>query len=562
MTVAPTLETPAAAGAARRAGPRPVLRSAAPWLRLAALLLVAALTELVYVGFWPVSYYLSQGPEFTFEYLSQYPAVWERLLPLLARLEAVAPEAPRSVELLVGLLVRLFVGAFGLYLVAFFLTAAGLPRGWGAVTVLAPALAFQATLFLMPGLFTTDLFSYVMYGQIAGPYELNPYIHLPAYFPENRVMHWIHPVWHYAPSIYGPAWIDISYVLANRAAEWSDVDKVLAYKLLINLAHLGGVGFLALAVHRLRPGQVLPSVLLFAWNPLILFEYGGNGHNDAVMVSIMLLAVALFALQQRLLGLVALTVSFLIKMSSVLLGPYYVIAWASERGTVRGFLPVGLVAGVTVLLVVAGLYWPWWVGIETIGPILTWTQGPMFLNSPPDSLARWLASEHLMDPVAPDPEAALADARARVKLVIRILFAAYCAWELLRARGGLGLAAAGARVMLAFLLFVNTWVLPWYFTWPLALAIVVGWRSVTAAVLLGFSLSAPTAMYFRHFWHPYVTDWSYLTYLAPLAIAPAVWLARGVAGARAATDVAISGPSNDPTGLPDRRTASVVDAEA
>ena len=145
-----------------------------PWLRLAGLLLVAVLAELVYVGYWPISYYLTQAPDFTYEYLLQYPAIWERLLPLLLRFEATWPQAPRSLEFMVDALLRVFTASFLLYAAAFGLVRAGLPPRWGAVAVVAPALAFQATLFLMPGLFTTDLFSYVMYGQIAGPYELNP----------------------------------------------------------------------------------------------------------------------------------------------------------------------------------------------------------------------------------------------------------------------------------------------------------------------------------------------------------------------------------------------------
>jgi hypothetical protein len=77
--------------------------------------------------------------------------------------------------------------------------------------------------------------------------------------------------------------------------------------------------------------------------------------------------------------------------------------------------------------------------------------------------------------------------------------------------------------MLIFLVAVNTWVLPWYFSWPLALAVVVGWESITAKVLVGFSLSAPTVMYYHHFWHPYMSDTTYLLYLAPLLIAPMAW---------------------------------------
>ena len=491
-----------------------------PWLRLVGVLVLAVVMQMVYVAFWPVSYYLTQGPDFTYELLVQYGPIWERLLPLLVRFEATWPEGPRSLEFMVDALIRLFLLSFGLYLAAFLLTRAGLPRFWGVAVVIAPALAFQATLFLLPGLFTTDLFSYVVYGQIAGPYGLNPYMYLPAYFPQNRVFHWIHPIWHYAPSVYGPAWLDISEIVGRLLAGQTDVDKVMGYKLLVNVAHLASVGLLALAVRRVRSDAVLPAVMLYAWNPLILFEFAGNGHNDAVMVAGMLLAVALFAARLQLVGLIALTVSMLIKMSSVLLMPYYVVGWARARGTLSGFAAVVLLAGATMIGVVVTLYARWWVGIETVGPILTWSQGPMYLNFVPDLVAQRIAFEYLLGPAQPDPAAALEEARGWVKVVTRTVFAGYCAWELLSVRDSRGLAAAGARVMVAFLLLFNTWVLPWYYTWPLALAAVAGWQTRTAKVVVGFSLSAPTVMYYNHFWNPYMSPTTYLLYLAPLAIVP------------------------------------------
>jgi alpha-1,6-mannosyltransferase len=531
MAVTPELEAPPRAEAVEEAR-RPASPAAPtdhapiwPWVRLAALLVVAVASELVYVVIWPLSYLMTQAVDFTYEYLVEYPAAWERLVLLLARLEEIWPGSTGSLDVLVDLLVRTFIAAFVLYLAAFFLTRARLPRGWGVVAVLAPPLAFQITLFTMPGLFTTDMFSYATYGQIAGVYGVSPYTHLPSQFPEFRILSWIHPLWHDAPSIYGPAWVDLTRPLARAINGWSDVDKVLAYKLVTNVGYLASVACIGYIVHRLRPGRALEAIVLFAWNPLMLFEFAGNGHNDAVMIAVMLLAVACYVSGAHWLGMVALTVSFLIKMTSVLLVPYYAMAWArDQRGWLR-FFGIGFGAVATVLAVIVAFYWPWWEGVQTIGPILLWSQGPMFNNYVPDILAIQLASRRLAEGGAGlDPAVVLDQTRDSIKNVARLVLIAIALWELWRARGAPGMIGSGARLMLAFLLIVNTWVLPWYFTWPIALAVLLGWESLTTKVLIGFSISAPTVMYYHHFWHPYMSDSTYLFYVAPLAIAPLVWI--------------------------------------
>jgi alpha-1,6-mannosyltransferase len=531
MAVTPELEAPIGteAVAARQptvpsemmAAPGPLW----PWVRLAALLAVAVASELLYVAFWPLSYLLTQAVDFTYQYLVEYPSIWERLVPMLGRMEQIWPGSTSSLEILIDLLMRVFIIAFVLYMAAFFLTRAGLPRIWGAVAVLAPPLAFQITLFLMPGLFTTDIFSYADYGQIAGVYGVSPYTHVPSEFPQFPIYNWIHPLWHDAPSIYGPAWIDLTRPLSRAIVNLTDVDKILAYKLVSNVGHLVSIAFIAYAANKLRPGTALQAVVLYAWNPLLLFEFGGNGHNDAVMIAVMMLAVACYLSGSRWLGIVALTVSVLIKMTSVLLVPYYAMAWARDRRGWLRFFGIGIGAVATVLAVIVAFYWPWWEGIQTIGPILLWSQGPMFNNYVPDILSIQLASQRIAESGGTlDPNVALEQTRDLVKSVARVVLIAIALWELWPARDAAGMIGAGARVMLAFLLVFNTWVLPWYFTWPIALAVVLGWESLTTKVLIGFSISAPTVMYYHHFWHPYMSDSTYLFYVAPLAIAPMYWI--------------------------------------
>src|SRR6476619_7284287 len=160
MTVIPELEARPRAEVAPEAPPgravpsRWVLlrpsRAVLPWARLLALLLVAGVTQVIYVFIWPLSYFMTQTPDYTYEYLVEYPAAWQRLLILLGRFEELWPGASRSLDFLVDALMQAFIGAFILYLIAILLVRRGLPPVFGAVAVIGPPLAYYARLFAMP----------------------------------------------------------------------------------------------------------------------------------------------------------------------------------------------------------------------------------------------------------------------------------------------------------------------------------------------------------------------------------------------------------------------------
>src|SRR4051812_42068494 len=79
--------------------PRPQsnVRSSRDRLRGYILLAVlAVLFGLVLLGLWPVSYDLTQGSDFSYEYLVQYREVWEWFRPIFERFEATFPDAATS----------------------------------------------------------------------------------------------------------------------------------------------------------------------------------------------------------------------------------------------------------------------------------------------------------------------------------------------------------------------------------------------------------------------------------------------------------------------------------
>jgi hypothetical protein len=507
--------TNAASLGLRRLGPQGSrLNKLAVGLALACL---GILLEATFVVLWPISYDLTQGPDFSYEYLVQYQPVWHWFRPLLERFEARFPTAAASLDQLTTMLSVFWIASFTFYMAAFVLLRLVRQAWWTAVLVAAFTIVFQVTFCLMPGTFTTDLFSYVMYGYIPRVYELNPYIYVPGYFPANRMTSWIHPIWYYTPSIYGPLWVDFSVWLTGFTKDRSLVDQALAYRVVSNLAHLGNIGLMALLLRKLAPAKPVSLLLLFAWNPLLLFEFAGSGHNDSAMMLFVLLACLLVAYRQHLLSVAALTASVLIKFTPILLLPLLLMHWAfQKRGLLRQLGTLAL--GSLIFLGLAfALYRPWYTGPETFQLIDYWSKGPMYLNYVPDLAARELA-QRLLDPERLDQASALENARTLVKWLTRVIFVAYFLWELFRVRRVGGLLAAMSRVSLVFLLLVNTWVLAWYITWPFMLVLPLGWERLQTRIATAFTFTAPVMMYNHHYWSIHMADWFYLVYLAPLLL--------------------------------------------
>src|ERR671933_998386 len=218
-------------GIERGAPPRPQawwLTAASLALRLLLLGSAGAVMQLGWMTVWTLSYRLTHGNDFTYVYLVSQSAVWEKLHDLLVLGNTLAPglelaDGPVSLDIVVNSLVLSFIVTGVGYLCAIMLVDLGVCAVRGAVLVVVLfEIVFQVTLFLTPGLYTTDIFSYVMYGHISALYNLNPYIYPPNYFPGNELLNWIHPIWHDQPSVYGPLWTDLGWLFARVLAPLND----------------------------------------------------------------------------------------------------------------------------------------------------------------------------------------------------------------------------------------------------------------------------------------------------------------------------------------------------
>jgi hypothetical protein len=531
-------------------------RWSAAWVP-AVLIALGVGLELAYLLLWPVGYRLTHGGQYTYDYLVQFEPLWLKFYDFLQWWDEAFPGVYSSLEVNVNLLLAAFAALFGLYFIAATL-AYRARMGQGAlVLTLGFAFLFQVTLFFMPGLFTTDMFSYAMYGHISGVYQLNPYIYLPGYFPNNELLDWIHPIWHFAPSVYGPLWTNLSAVLSWYVQDWPLVDRVLAYKALINVVHLVNLGLAWQLLGHLQPKTRQAGLLLFAWNPLLLFEFAGNGHNDALMITFLLLAVLLYLRRLPAWGMLSLVLSMWVKYTTALVAVLYLVIWLRELGSWRKQLGAALLTVSAILAIGLVLYGPWLDGLEIFQPIVEWSNGPMFANHPQEAIARLLLEQGVIQTTysyAYYPDYALQEALEFPKLITKFLFALYVLYELWRARARGDLVPAAARIFLVFLLGVHTWVLSWYFAWPVALAMLLGLGRPLTHVALGMGYTILVFSYYHQYWNLHMTPERLVLYLLPV-LAPLVGV--GLRRALSARFVGAGAePRMDPAG---ERPHSVLD---
>ena len=213
-----------------------------------------------------------------------------------------------------------------------------------APIVLAVALAMRTPVLLAPPFLSGDVYRYVWDGrvQVAG---INPYRYMPAdpalqklrdtaVFPHiNRA--------DTARTIYPPA-AQLVFQAVARVSQ-SVIAMKLAMVLFEALACWAVLRLLALA--QLPPERVL----IYAWNPLAVWEFAGNGHVDAIAIGLLAVALLLRAVRRDGWVGVALGAAILVKFLPAAVAP---AAWR-PKGPRGALWRMPLAA----LALIAGLYW-------------------------------------------------------------------------------------------------------------------------------------------------------------------------------------------------------------
>ena len=179
-----------------------------------------------------------------------------------------------------------------MYLLAAWIVVRARSSNSTLLIVIAFAGLFRLSILFAPPYLSDDIYRYVWDGRVQAA-GINPYRYIPAapelahlrddvIYPKINRREWAH-------TIYPPA-AQVVFFLTTRISE--SVVWMKATMLIFELVTIWAVAQLLTLFG--RPRQLL---LLYAWHPLVIWEFAGSGHVDAVAIGF--IALAFLAWQKK-----------------------------------------------------------------------------------------------------------------------------------------------------------------------------------------------------------------------------------------------------------------------
>jgi len=170
-----------------------------------------------------------------------------------------------------------------------------------------------------PAMLSYDIFNYIATSKVLFFYHENPYIVMPIEFMGDPLLAFTHAANKIA--LYGPVWITLT-----------GIPYFLGFgNFIINLfalKFLAGVFYLTTIFIVWKISKNIISLILVAFNPLIVIETLISGHNDIVMIFLALLSFFLLAKKKIFLATLFFASAIFIKYTTALLLPVFLfIVW-------------------------------------------------------------------------------------------------------------------------------------------------------------------------------------------------------------------------------------------
>ncbi len=352
-----------------------------------------------------------------------------------------------------------------------------------------------------------DVYIYAARSHLLTDYGLNPSTTTPErLWLIDPYVHYASREWSDNVSPYGPLW---NLVAAPATAFDSEniVAAVAMYKVVMAAAAIG-TGALVYSIARvIQPAMAVPAMLAWLWSPVVLWEGIANGHNDIVLM--LLIVAALWCWAHRHEGGVVplLGAAALLKIVAVLLIPAAMVAIAVRIGWTRRLFVVVLQAAVLSLVALWIAFAPFYDVSGTVDAIQA--QRDVWVTSPAALVGSLVRDYNL------DFDVARAFERFSDAVVATLAIGgAILAWKRPER-----LTRIAFEQVFWFLVLATSNLRPWYAIWLVALAVVLplGWPFARA---VAWSLGA-LGSYLYSAW---IQNWTDPTWTEQTAINVAIML--------------------------------------
>lgn len=409
-----------------------------------------------------------------------------------------------------------FLGMVVIYLLAIVLVVQRRPdpaRKW-LYLLLGGALLFGITLLFQPRLFSDDVFTSIFSGRILTVYGANPLNTAPNQYPVDPYLVWVLSG-RTAPNIYGPLWICVAALLAGISN--IPVVSLLLFKGFALLTHLVNCVLIWGILGEIAPARRVLGTLLYAWNPLVVIELAGSGHNEGLLLVLFLLATWLYIRYVRthrlwlfLSMLVVFGLAISTNLLALLLAPLYL--WFDLRTERSISRVVRVFCACLALILVPGtlIALPFWRGASTFFAITSAVDIQHFVHSPVGTLVlpirvlfTFVANVEHFPPLLQPIAAADVTLRASA-LFIFVLIYTHLFGKVRHAPGSAALPKRGVQVIDAemrlpafdvlfsscgvavfwYLILVSGWFWPWYLLWFLWIVVLRRLDAFTIAILI------------------------------------------------------------------------------
>jgi hypothetical protein len=234
-------------------------------------------------------------------------------------------------------------------------------------------------------------------------------------------------------------------------------------------------------LREIAPRRIEAGLFLFAWNPLVIFVTGGNGHNDAVMMAFMMMGVYLMSKRWYAASTGAMMLGVLVKFIPLMGVPMVVLVAFSRLDKRERLRYMVLALGLCALLLVV-FYGPYWHGMDTlpsqrrddyftgsVATVIRQELGPLLDDAPRDAGA-------LETPKA-------SGLVANGTLGLMAIFYAANLPRIYRTRDDQQVIRILTLLMFFYLVVTSVWFQAWYALWLVALAVLLDNRPLRRLAL-------------------------------------------------------------------------------